>query len=347
MPKCYYFGIRVSSAARTAIRGRHLEGTAPVNAETDIKALRYFVAVAQRGSYSRASAHLRITQPAITRQIQAIEKQYGMRLFRREGRGVELTEAGRVLFEQARDIIERMELINSMMDVAANEPSGRLTIGVTAAVAKHLIPDAILRYRKKYPRVLLQVQEGSSSDLMEMLADGKIDLALTYAQARRAAATMLPLLDVQIGLVAPPAKVLGRKDPLAGRKRLTLAEAAAFPLILQSRANSMRIALEQACGSVGAVPNIALESESLALSLELIKAGGGYMLMGYVAVHEEVTKGELRFVPIVPPDMKWRMSLAFRGMKAQSIAGMAMATEIKESMRLAIREGRWHGKLLI
>ena len=314
--------------------------------ETDLKALRYFVAVAQKGSYTRASAHLRVTQPAITRQIQAIEKQYRARLFRREGRGVELTEAGRVLFERATDIIERMEMLNSMMDVAANEPSGRLAIGVTAAVAKHLIPDAILRYRARYPRVLLQIQEGSSSDLMEMLADGKLDLALTYAQARRSAATMFPLIDVQIGLIAPPHSVLGSSDPLAGRKRLTLAEAATFPLIFQSRANSMRIALEQACGSVGAVPNVAIESESLALSLELIKAGGGYMLMGYVAVHEEVMKGELRFIPVDPRDIKWRMSLAFRGMKAQSIAGNAMANEIKESLRLAVKEGRWHGKLL-
>lgn len=318
-----------------------------MNSETGIKALRYFIAVAQRGSYTRASAHLRITQPAITRQIQALERRYKTRLFRREGRGVELTESGRLLFERATDIIERMELINSLMEVATNEPSGKLAVGVTTAVAKYLIPEAILTYRKQYPRVTIQIYEGTSSDLLEMLAENKIDLALTYRHAKHSTDTMLPLLDVQIGLIAPPSSVLGRNDPLLRRKRLTLAEAARFPLILQSRANSMRATVEQACGSAGVVPNVVLESESLALSLEVIKGGGGYMLMGYVAVHEEVMKGELRFFPIEPQDVKWRMSLAFRGMKAQSIAARAMAVEIKKSVRLAVQEGRWHGKLLI
>lgn len=88
--------------------------------ELDTKALRYFTAVASHRSYTLAAASLRITQPAVTRQIQAIERAFGVRLFRREGRHVVASEAGQVLFEQAREILERIDAAGSLVKLAAN-----------------------------------------------------------------------------------------------------------------------------------------------------------------------------------------------------------------------------------
>ncbi len=315
--------------------------------ELDIKALRYFVAVAERGSFSQAATHLRITQPAVSRQIQAIEKAYGIRLFRTEGRRMLLTEAGEQLLQQATEVLGKLDDIGVSMQSAALEPAGRITLGVTTSPAEILMPDVLMRYRSRHPNVFVHIVQGTSSELRELMTDGALDLALIYGQPAKATPSMLPLLDLHIGLVAPPANALRGKDPVQGKPAISLAEAATLPLIFPGPRDAQRQALEQALGKAQLTPNIVLESESLLLSKALVKRGLGYMLIAYVGVHEEVQQGKLRFVTLETPDIVWRMFLVSRSNKQPSLAVRAMANEIMEAIRHGGQDNRWRGDVLV
>jgi len=315
--------------------------------ELDTKALRYFVAVAERGSFSLAATYFRITQPAVSRQIQAIEKAYGVRLFRQQGRRMIPTEAGEQLLKQAREVLSRLDEIGTSMQAAAREPAGRVSIGVTTSPAEILMPEVINRYRIRHPGVFVHIVQGSSGELAELLSSGMLDLALIYGLPDRPGLSTRPLLDLQIGLVAPPCGAVAGKDPIGDARQISLAEAARLPLIFPGRRELLRQALELACSKAGVVPNIVLESESLLLSKALIKAGAGYMLVGYVGVHEEVQQGTLRFIPLAEPGIVWRMFLVVRGTKAPSLAVRTMAEEIMDAVRRGGRDNRWRAKVLI
>lgn len=317
-----------------------------MNFELDPKAIRYFLAVAQRGSFSRAATHLRITQPAVSRQIQAIERAYGVRLFRQEGRRMVLTEAGEILHEQGKQLLERLDDMGSLMKAAATEPTGRISIGVTTSPAEILMPEVIRRYRAQHPHVFIHIVQASSAELKELLTHGKLDLALIYGQPGQASATMKPLIDLRIGLVAPPRGVLPGRDPIGDATEIPLAAAGALPLIFPGPQELLRGALEQGFAKVGVTPSIVLESESLLLSKALVKAGVGCMLVGFVGVHEEVAEGSLRFVPVTEPEVVWRMSLALRGTKAPSLAVRTMAAEIMAELQRGGRGGHWRGEVL-
>lgn len=315
--------------------------------ELDVKALRYFVAVATRGSFSLAAAHLRITQPAVSRQIQAIERAYQTRLFRRDGRQFVLTEAGQVLFEQACAIVERLDAVENAVRSASREPAGRLTVGATTAVAEALLPTVIQRYRARYPRVFIHVVQAESSELKELLTGGVLDVALLYGEPRPGESSLLPLVDLHLGLVAPPAPGARRKDPIGERSDITLAEAAALPLIFPARGHALRKRIEAACTQIGATPNVVLESQSHLLSKALVRAGVGYMLVGNLGVHEEVNSGALRFVPLVQPGITWRMSVTVRGSKIPGLAAQKFVQEVKDGVRRSVHDRAWLGDLLV
>jgi len=299
--------------------------------ELDTKALRYFAAVAAHKSYTTAAAQLRITQPAVSRQVQAIERAFGVRLFRRQGRQLALTEAGEALHAHAREIMARIDATGELVSQAAGEPTGRLNLGAPISTGELLLPAAISRYRRKYPRVFLHVVTGYTGDLAEMLGEGRLDLALIFGTPAHGDLELTPLVNVDLGLVAPvPPR--GRKDPLAGKRTITLAEAARLPLIFPSRAQTLRTVVEQACASVGVSPNIVLESDSLGISKALIKAGEGYMFLAPSALGREIASGELRYIPVARPAITWPLSVAMRRSKSTSLAATRMVQEIAASI---------------
>jgi len=315
--------------------------------ELDTKALRYFAAVARRGSFSQAAAHLRITQPAVSRQIQAIEKAYGVRVFRQHGRRMVLTEAGELLLQQAEEVLAKLDDIGMLMQSAAKKPTGRITVGVTTSPAEILMPEVLQKYRARYPDVFVHIVQGTSAELRELITDGMLDLALIYGQPAQPTPSMRPLLDLDVGLVAPPAGVISGRDPISGKAEITLAEAAELPLIFPGRRELQRQAFELAFTKAGVTPNIIIESESLLLSKALVKSGTGFMLVGYVGVHEEVRQGTLRFIALAPPGITWRMYLVSKSSKAPSLAVRAMADEIVGAIKRGGQGNKWKAQLLL
>jgi len=313
--------------------------------QLDTKALQYFAAVAAHKSYTRAAISLRITQPAVTRQIQAIEREFGVRLFMRQGRHIVLTEAGQALYEQAREILERIAAAGDVVRQAARDPTGRLAIGAPTATIEGLVTRVVGSYRQKYPCVFLHWITGNTGDLAELVGTDKLDLALLFGTPSHGELELRPLMESEIGLIAPLPDRL-RKDPIGERSEISLEEAAALPLISPSRAQTLRTIVDQACAQIGVTPNVTIESDSLTLSKAMVKAGLGFMFLGANSINQEWRQGELRYLKVSPTPTRWQLSIATRRTKSISLAARLMIREIVDVAHRDAAALGWEGKLL-
>jgi LysR family nitrogen assimilation transcriptional regulator len=295
--------------------------------DLDTKSLRYFVAVALRGSFTLAAAHLRLSQSAVTKQILALERAYGVRLFQRRGHGITLTEAGQRLLQHARQIIEQVDATDMLLKQASARPMGRLTLGAPIATGELMLPAVIADYRRKYPDVYIHVVTGFSGDLFEQLAQGRIDLALVYGQPTKSGLEVCHLSSMELGLLAPARD--GVRDSIAGRGRILFDEAAKLPLILPSASHTLRQLLEDTARSKGLSLNVILDSDSLPISKALVKAGVGYTFLNPNGALQELKSGELRYLA-VEPSIEWSLCLATRNTKSASLAARLMIAEILE-----------------
>lgn len=144
----------------------------------DFKQVTYFIAIAEKSSFSGAAAYVRIAQPALSTQIANLEAELGVSLFDRHGRGVTLTPAGQIFLQHAYEIVRRIEAARMAVRDAGTEPTGGITIGLPMSTSTILAIPIIERVRARYPKIELCVVDGMSGDILKWLREGRLDLAV-------------------------------------------------------------------------------------------------------------------------------------------------------------------------
>lgn len=229
----------------------------------DLTRLRYFAAVAEAGSFSRAAAALHLTQPSLSRQVQLLEQELGQRLLERTGRGATLTESGTALLAHARGIFELAERARADMVERQRHPRGRVTIGLPPRVAPLLTPDLVERFHARYPGAVLTVVEGLSVRLRERLLGGGVDMAILFDPP--------PTPQLQVETLVREPLVLISTRPLPARLRL--AEVAQRTLVMPSGPNALRRLLEEHTSPRGLALQLLAEVDSVQTVLALVARG--------------------------------------------------------------------------
>ncbi len=171
----------------------------------DIRALRYFVAVAGTGHMTRAAEQLGIQQPPLSLQIKALERELGVLLFRRHPRGVALTDAGRLFQAEALRMLQDMEAMKQRMARVAKGQAGTLAVGFTSSAAAHrFMPEALRAFRRAYPAVELQLREDNAAELTDALAAGRLHCGLLRVPVARPEGLVFETLLREPVLVAMP-----------------------------------------------------------------------------------------------------------------------------------------------
>ncbi len=196
----------------------------------ELRQLRYFVAVAEAGSLTRASAELHIAQQSLSQQIRTLEAQLGARLFERSSRGVELTDAGAVLLREARPVLARAERAAEAVRRAARGEQGELRVGFLSTVANYFMPPVVRAFRERHPGVSLHTEDLTIAALVGGLREGTLDAGLSRPP-------LVADLATEVVLREPVAAVLPEGHPLAERAELTLADLADEPWVLTPRAS--------------------------------------------------------------------------------------------------------------
>jgi len=238
----------------------------------EFRQLRYFLAVAEHLHFTEAAAHLGIAQPPLSQQILKLEREIGVQLFIRHPRRVELTEAGRVLRENARRIVEDAEQALVEARHAGRGETGHLSLGFAGSTVFHpAIATTMQKYRHAYERVAIRCEESNSSLLLDKVSERQIDAALVRMPLFCRDLVVEPLVDESMLAVLPEHHRLHR------RRRIDLAELAHDSFILFPRAIGPDLydSIIGACREAGFAPSISMESPQISSAANLVAAGFG------------------------------------------------------------------------
>lgn len=262
----------------------------------DLKQLEYFVHVAEMGSFTRASAYLQVAQPALSRQVRALEVELRQALLQRNGRGVTLTEGGKRLLAHARGILQQVQRARDDLEDQRGAATGRLTLALPPSVSRTLTGPLVQAFRAELPRARLSIVEGLSAYALEWLVIGRVDAALAYNVTPSPAIELQPLREEPLYLVS--SHTTGRRRASAP---LSLAELAERPLVIPSRPHAMRMLLEAALATEGRRARVALEVDSVPAILDLVQQGEVHALLTENAIRGSGQPEAFALQPLAPP----------------------------------------------
>ena len=254
----------------------------------EISQLRSFIAVAEAGSYVKASDLLDIPQPTLSRQVRALEVELRASLFHRHGRGVRLTDRGGKFIDYARSVVHTVDA--AVLSVRGSDAvyTGNLIIGLTPSIGRRLIPELAPRLKARFPAAAIKLTEGLSGGLYDKVLNGQVDFAVVFSPASSPNLRIEPIATQYLYLVGPRGQAADGTD-------IPLGELAELPLILPHSNQWTKPALETAAARLGLNLKIDLEIDSTASTIEIVAAGGGYSIM----------PGNLRSIATLPP-LSWR-----------------------------------------
>jgi DNA-binding transcriptional LysR family regulator len=235
----------------------------------DVTRLRVLVAVAQHGSVTKAARALHYAQPSVSHHLARLEAETGAKLFQRAGRGIRLTEAGRLLAERAAEVFGRLDAAEQELAAIAGLAAGRVRLAAFPSAFATVVPDAVTRFTAAYPGLELELAEAEPPEALRLLRAGEVDVAVVFTHEPRPAGTTdglraAPLFDEPLYLVLPPGS-----PPAPAR----LADHAADSWI--AGCERCREHLLWQCTAAGFTPKIAFSTDDYVTVQSLVAAGVG------------------------------------------------------------------------
>jgi len=252
-------------------------GTWQTNVTMDLRTLRYFVAVLQAGSLSRAAHSLYIAQPALTAQIKKLEADLGVQLLERSHVGVTATPAGTQLYEDAQRLLSDAEAMRERIQRLPQGPEGSVTVAVPFLLASLLLGPVIARLHQTHPRVRVFVLDDLSVMVKKAMLDKRADLGVLVNTPALSDLAVMPLAQEHIHLCGWDLEGALAKHSNDACSMLDFAAAAALPLVLQSRRFFMRQAVQEVADARNIRLNIVHEHDSARVLYSLCRCGAGFM----------------------------------------------------------------------
>lgn len=302
---------------------------------SDLQKWRSFVAIGELGSLTRAALFLDSNQSFLSRQVNALERECGTRLFNRTGRGVELSEAGQRLLPQVKDLLQRAQALEQDIRSELREPVGTVTLATLPSIGISLTGRLFSELRTRHRGVSLKVLEGSSGQVEEWLTDARVDLAILYRYGASLPEHEQALATVDSYLIGP------KGDRLTAAARIPFARLDGLPFILPGAPNGLRTALDAAARQLRISLAPVIEADSLPLQKQLTADEKLYTVLPLHAVWQEVQDGRLQAARIVDPPFQRTVAMAHARAKGPSRAVTAVATHLVEIVEAMAAEGLW------
>lgn len=301
----------------------------------ELRQLEYLVAVAEEGGFTRAAGRLHVAQPGVSAQIKKLEGELGEPLLDRSGGQVTPTAVGAAVIAQARLALDAVTGIRDAVAAHAGLLQGRVSIGVIGSGVPDALPDLLASFARAHPQVELSLTEGRGGDRLAALLDGRSDLAVIGIVGD-------PPPGVETAVLTDEAIVaaVGADDPLARRRRVSLAELADRPLIALPVGTGLRAGIDDALQRAGLTPRIAYEAATPMLLGELAARGLGVALIpaSVVAYVDGLVALEL-----VRPALRGRVELAWPSARPVSPAGRALIAHMRAGLVPGSARGRSRG----
>jgi DNA-binding transcriptional LysR family regulator len=253
----------------------------------DERKLRYFLAVIDEGSVTRAAAELHVAQPSLSQALKALEAELGATLFHRVGRTLQPSAAGQALIAAARQVVRDIDTARATVAEVSHLAGGTLDVAALATLAVDPLADLIGRFRGLYPRVAVSVAEpDNAAGLGSLVRDGSSEIGLAHLPVPNDGLVVHELGTQELLLVLPPGS-----EATAGP--LSIAALADIPLVLSPPGTSTRLLLEQALSEAQILPKIAVQVSSREAIVPLVLAGAGAALLPARIASEAERRGAI------------------------------------------------------
>ena len=264
--------------------------------------LRIFIAVAEREHVTRAADALGLAPPSVSAAVASLEREFGAKLFHRVGRGIAVTEGGKLLLDEARDLVNRAEAVKLAMREFTGLARGRLAIRASQTIASHFLPTRLVDFHQAHPGVALVVSIGNSTEVVKAIIRGDIELGFVEGPEEEFGD---PRLAVEMIARDDLVMVASTHHPWATRKKLTVDDLTAGKWVLREDGSGTRAAFVKALGTLGVRYenlNIAIELPSNEAVLSAVLAGAGATILSVRVCADAVKAGALRRLPVsIPP----------------------------------------------
>jgi DNA-binding transcriptional LysR family regulator len=286
----------------------------------EIHQLRYFVAVADEGNFSRAAAKVRVAQPSLSQQIRKLEAEIGQPLFDRLPRSVVLTEAGRCFIEYARQILASIGDARRSVDELKEAVTGKLAVGAIPTIAPYVLPELVVKFQKDYPEVTLELVEDVTDGITRRIDAGELDVALasTCEQSpslRRESLGSEPLLAL-----------VPETDPLAAKALVELDDLKVQRFLLLHEMHCLSQQVHYFLEARRLRPEIALAGSQLTTIAQMVAAGIGVSIVPQMMVKHQATPGCVS-LPFAPPVPERELNFLHNPLRFQSKAAAAFRQE--------------------
>jgi LysR family nitrogen assimilation transcriptional regulator len=300
--------------------------TPKLNASSlDLRPLYYFVRVAEGGSFSRASASLSVSQPALSRFIKRLEHDLQVQLLFRNGRGVRLTEAGERLFEHAGAILRNLSQAQTEVIALRGTPLGNVSVALPPMLGGAFSGELVRRLRSDYALISICLREGFAAEALDWLGSGTVDIGILFNPPHVATLILEHMLDDKIHLVGTP----GSLDLVAGAsfhaKRLI-----DLPMVLPPAPHRLRTLIENAAHEAGVALKVEVEVTGTSTILELVRQKIGYTVLPSALLRDEVKEGRLQSWPIVKPAIPTKLYVATSMQRPSTMATKTVIKSIKD-----------------
>src|SRR5438093_8076169 len=292
----------------------------------EIHQLRYFVAVADEGSFSRAAAKVRVAQPSLSQQIRKLEAEVGQPLFDRLPRSVVLTEAGRCFIDYARQILASIGDARRCVDELKDEVAGRLAVGAIPTIAPYVLPELVVTFQKHYPEVTLDIVEDVTEGIRRRIEAGELDVALASTCQQSPTLRRERLGNEPLLALVPEGHELAKKteitfDDLKSQRFLLLHEMHCLSQQVHHLLESRRLQ-----------PEIALAGSQLSTIANMVAAEIGVSIVPQMMVKHHATPGCVS-LPFAPPVPERELNVLYNPLRFQSKAATAFGTEATAALR--------------
>jgi LysR family nitrogen assimilation transcriptional regulator len=302
----------------------------------ELRQLKYFVAIVDHASISKAATKLYIAQSALSLQISQLEDELGERLFNRSRTGVKLTSRGEVFLRHARTILQQVQDARLSVRTGSAEPAGEVAIAIPQSVSSALALALIRTCLQRLPLVRLRLTEELSGHIAGRLNRGEVALAVMFEDDHGGAFESVDLARERLSVIGAPAVLC------AGDAPMTLAEVLSLPLILPTEGHGVRAQIDRLARQTGfPALEVVAEITSVSVLKSMLLAQMGVTIQARMALMEPIERGELVARPISDPFVSRTISLCRVRNQPASEAAQAVWELLVELVQRLCADGQW------
>ncbi|MYN18719.1 LysR family transcriptional regulator [Rugamonas sp. FT107W] len=304
----------------------------------ELRQLRYFVAIVDHGSLSRAAVVLHVAQPALTQQLRQLEEELGVQLVHRSAQGVLSTDAGKIFYEHAQAILKQVADARSAVAQSAERPSGSVTLGLPHSISGALALPLLMASRAQYPEITLQLTEELTGNLSDQLKSGRVNLAVLFDDGQLAQFATTPLAEEELQFICRAGATYAQ-----GEQALTLTQALNTTLILPGLQHGVRPRIESVARQAGLTLGNVIEINSIAILKSAILADMGATILPSAPVLDELERGAMRAHRIHSPSISRTVVLCASKNIPLTNAAAAVSRLVQQVSAQLSTSGAWPG----